>query len=122
MLAIVQTPAVIELTPQLVLIHYPSDTRILPRRPTRALAPLFLYLIPVVIVAVVLLFFVIERPLATTNEGEIFAPSDDIVGGEADARAAATIAARENDPDRSTSEPVRAPTAADLNNLEGPRP
>jgi len=70
----------------------------------------------------VLLFFVIERPLATTNEGEIFAPSDDIVGGEADARAAATIAARENDPDRSTSEPVRAPTAADLNNLEGPRP
>jgi EmrB/QacA subfamily drug resistance transporter len=89
---------------------------------SRALAPLFLYLIPVVIVAVVLLFFVIEKPLATTTEGEIRAPSDDIVGGEADARAAATTAARENDTvrendtGRSTPEPVRAPSAADVNN------
>jgi hypothetical protein len=74
---------------------------------SRALAPLFLYLIPVVVVAVVLLFFVVEKPLATTTEGEIFAPSDDIVDGEAEARASATIATRENDTGR-------ASTAADL--------
>jgi EmrB/QacA subfamily drug resistance transporter len=107
---------VTSLTPQLVR-SMPAPVRdIVVGIYSRALAPLFLYLIPVVIVAVVLLFFVIERPLATTTEGEIFAPSDDIVGGEVDARAAATIAARENDTGRSASEPVRARTAADLNN------
>ena len=59
---------------------------------------------------------------AGRTEGEIRAPSDDIVGGETDARAAATTAARmsdtvrENDTGRSTPEPVRAPSAADVNN------
>jgi len=61
------------------------------------MAPLFVYLIPVIIAAVGLLFFVIERPLATTTEGEIRTPSDDTGGGAAQTTASATIAAPEND-------------------------
>jgi len=47
---------------------------------SQALAPLFLYLMPVVVITAVLLFFVIEKPLATTTEGEVVARSLDISG------------------------------------------
>src|SRR5712691_11773567 len=83
------------LTPQLVR-SLPTPVRdIVVGIYSQALAPLFLYLIPVVVITVVLLFFVIEKPLATTPEGEVVAHSLDISGADTVALAAATVAARE---------------------------
>jgi len=76
---------------------------------SHALAPLFLYLIPVVVITVVLLFFVIEKPLATTTEGEVVAQPLDISGGDNAVLAAATIAAHESDIGGMT-EPARTST------------
>ena len=53
------------------------------------------YLIAVVVITVALLFFVIEKPLATTPEGEVVAHSLDISGTDTVALATATVAARE---------------------------
>jgi hypothetical protein len=77
-----------------------------------ALAPLFLYLIPVVVITVVLLSFVIEKPLATTIEGEVVAQSLDISGADNLALVAAVIAARENNVHGRT-EPARTSTDPD---------
>jgi MFS family permease len=46
-----------------------------------ALTPVFLYMVPLVIVGFVLLFFVIEKPLATTIERDILPESLEIDGG-----------------------------------------
>jgi hypothetical protein len=73
---------------------------------SHALAALFLYLIPVVIITVVLLFFVTEKPLATTTEGEVAAQPHGNCGGDNAVLAAGTIAARDSDTDGMT-EPAR---------------
>src|SRR6476659_2107716 len=46
-----------------------------------ALTPIFLYMVPLVIVGFVLLFFVIEKPLATSIERDILPESLEIDGG-----------------------------------------
>ncbi|UCR88432.1 MDR family MFS transporter [Mycetocola spongiae] len=47
-----------------------------------ALTPVFLYMVPLVIIAVILLFFVVEKPLATTLDRGVPAetPAEDLVG------------------------------------------
>lgn len=68
---------------------------------SHALAPLFLYLIPLVV-----LLFVIEQPLATTTEGEVAAQPHGICGGDDAVLAAGAIAARDSDTGGMT-EPAR---------------
>lgn len=46
-----------------------------------ALTPVFLYMVPLVVVGLVLLFFVVEKPLATTIERDILPESLEIDGG-----------------------------------------
>jgi EmrB/QacA subfamily drug resistance transporter len=61
------------LTPQMVR-NLPAHLRaIIVDTYGQALAPLFLYLIPIVLIAFVLLFFVAEKPLSTTLEQDLLA-------------------------------------------------
>jgi len=46
-----------------------------------ALTPVFLYMVPLVVVGLILLFFVVEKPLATTIERDILPESLEIDGG-----------------------------------------
>ena len=46
-----------------------------------ALTPVFLYMVPLVAVGLILLFFVVEKPLATTIERDILPESLEIDGG-----------------------------------------
>ena len=46
-----------------------------------ALTPVFLYMVPLVIVGLILLVFVVEKPLATTIERDILPESLEIDGG-----------------------------------------
>ncbi|MEP6562761.1 MAG: MFS transporter, partial [Nakamurella sp.] len=46
-----------------------------------ALTPIFLYMVPLVIVGLILLVFVVEKPLATSIERDILPESLEIDGG-----------------------------------------
>ncbi len=68
------TPAVVRDLPQAlhdVIVSAYND----------ALTPVFLYMVPLVVVGLVLLFFVVEKPLATTIERDILPESLEIDGG-----------------------------------------
>jgi hypothetical protein len=49
-----------------------------------ALTPIFLYMVPLVIVGLILLVFVVEEPLATSIERDILPESLEIDGGSWD--------------------------------------
>jgi EmrB/QacA subfamily drug resistance transporter len=67
-------------TPELVK-HLPAAVRtIIVGAYNDALTPVFIYMVPIVLVATILLIFVKEKPLATTNERDILPESLEIDG------------------------------------------
>jgi MFS family permease len=67
-------------TPELVK-HLPDAVRtIIVGAYNDALTPVFIYMVPIVLVATILLIFVKEKPLATTNERDILPESLEIDG------------------------------------------
>lgn len=67
-------------TPELVK-HLPEAVRsIIVGAYNDALTPVFIYMVPIVLVATILLIFVKEKPLATTNERDILPESLEIDG------------------------------------------
>ena len=75
-----------------------------------ALAPVYLYLVPVMLAAFVLLFFVKEVPLATTvpiAEGMEDDPTDDSTGATTDDTTVTVGAATGSDADAATEAPTR---------------
>ena len=75
-----------------------------------ALAPVYLYLVPVMVAAFVLLFFVKEVPLATTvpiAEGMEDDPTDDSTGATTDDTTVTVGAATGSDADAATEAPTR---------------
>jgi len=71
-----------------------------------ALTPVFLYMVPLVIAAAILLLFIKEKPLATTIERDIVSESLDIVGAESIALSSTPPETRPSEP-RKVSSPTR---------------
>ncbi|TFD55506.1 DHA2 family efflux MFS transporter permease subunit [Cryobacterium frigoriphilum] len=72
-----------------------------------ALTPVFLYMVPLVVVAVILLCFVTEKPLATTIERDILPESLEIDGGNTVHLTSARLAAtNQTSTDQATDAPV----------------
>jgi EmrB/QacA subfamily drug resistance transporter len=68
-----------------------------------ALAPVFLYMVPLVVGAAILLLFIKEKPLATTIERDILPESLDIDGADSVALASVPPEARPSEPRKITS-------------------
>ena len=68
-----------------------------------ALAPVFLYMVPLVVGAAILLLFIKEKPLATTIERDILPESLDIDGADSIALSSVSPDARPSEPRKVTS-------------------
>ena len=71
-----------------------------------ALTPVFLYMVPLVIAAAILLLFIKEKPLATTIERDILPQSLDIDGADSIALSSVPSEARPSEPQKVTSPPT----------------
>jgi len=75
-----------------------------------ALTPVFLYMVPLVIAATILLLFIKDKPLATAIERDIVPESLDIVGAESIALSSVPPKTRPSEP-RTASLPTRSQAA-----------